>query len=197
MALIIIPILSSCKSAERVGDVESLIPKPTLEESLTSLEDAYSKNPGTLRVGYNLAYAYVSQNREAEALQILDELIMANPEVLRVRTLKAYTLKKLEKRDDYSEALRDIIALDKGNIDASLDLSSCLIGKGETEEARNILIPIMRSDPKNMRCLELLSKISPFYKDLYDATAPKTEETESEVKEENIEEEDSLTEESE
>lgn len=164
--LLIILIFLLFPSCSSLGGDDVYIPIGSSgNETLLLLEKQYEKRPDSIRVGYDYAYALASVKRYAEAVAVLDELEERFPSSLRLLYLEAY----IDEKADYDErrTLEEILKIDRGDIQTAQKLAEYHIERGNTEEARSILLDLLRRKPENERTLLLLSKIDSFYERKY------------------------------
>ena len=116
-----------------------------------------------------------------EAVTVLDELEEKYPSALRLLYLEAYINEKAGY--DNLETLSRIYELDRGDIANGQKLASYHIENGNADEARKLLLDLLRRRPKDDTTLKLLAKIDPFYEKIYVPANYVSSDTDAEVKE--------------
>ncbi len=128
--------------------------KQDYEKANEYYQKAFNLNPANERVASILLGLLMKQDRPEEALGILDKLIEKRPDLSLARYYRAKVLMDMDRLEEAEETLLDLINSDVNLPNIYLDLLNIYEYKGRYQEAKDLLIQMLETNPNDVRLRE-------------------------------------------
>jgi tetratricopeptide (TPR) repeat protein len=122
---------------------------PQYYEHLDSLAKAWKINQADTLLGLEYAHYLAAGHQTGKAISVYDEMIRRNPNSLSLREEAAYVAFKGSDYDLSEKYVKQILAKDKGNLNAKFNYGLIQLFKKDTLNARNVWNEIVRNHPNS------------------------------------------------
>jgi tetratricopeptide (TPR) repeat protein len=136
----------AAETYERLGRVCLKAGRP--QQAVVAFQAARKKDPlREGRLAFNLAEVHISQGNLRDALASLDEYLRTQPQGMEGYEMKVTVLEKMGRRGDVVPALASAVEHDPHNVSLKLLLARECRKAGQTGQARNVYLGLLRESP--------------------------------------------------
>jgi tetratricopeptide (TPR) repeat protein len=122
---------------------------PQYYEHLDSLAQAWKTNQADTLLGLEYAHYLAAGHQTGKAISVYDQMIKRNPNSLSLREDAAYIAFKGGDYDLSEKYVKQILAKDKGNLDAKFNYGLIRLFKKDTLNAKKVWNEIVRNHPNS------------------------------------------------
>ncbi len=115
--------------------------------------------PRRIDVHLGLAQALVAQAKSAEAIQVLNPLLLRDPEMLAALLFRAQANLLLEQTEAARDDLRLLVGTNPDYLPGRLMLGRVLLADGRYEQAEDMIAPVVARHPEHEQARALLAEI--------------------------------------
>lgn len=128
-------------------------------EAEAAFRRADDVGPRRIDVNLGLAQALVAQAKSAEAIKVLNPLLLRDPELRAALLFRAQANLQLEQREPARDDLRLLVGTNPNYLPGRLMLGQVLLADGRYEQAEDMIAPVVARHPEHEKARALLAEI--------------------------------------